>query len=46
MYIHGEYPYFKRELTVPHKVLLPIELYLPNFYVGVIRTPMVNTKNI
>ena len=32
----GGYPDLNRKLTVPHTVVLPIELYLP--YVGVIRT--------
>ena len=40
----GGYPESNRELTVPHTVVLPIELYPPFFllyinYVEVIRTP-------
>ena len=35
----GGYPESNRELTVPHTVVLPIELYPPS-YVGVIRTPI------
>ena len=35
----GGYPESNRELTVPHTVVLPIELY-PPYYVGVIRTPI------
>ena len=35
----GGYPGLNRELTAPHTVALPIELYPPNkYYVGVIRT--------
>ena len=36
----GEYPDLNRKLTVPHTVVLPIELYSPCIiiYVGVIRT--------
>ena len=47
--IQGGYPELNRELTVPHTVVLPIELYPPlliQIYVGVNRTPMVNTKNL
>ena len=41
--LKGEYPDLNRELTVPHTVVLPIELYSPFDYkwfdyVGVIRT--------
>ena len=37
----GGYPDLNRELTVPHTVVLPIELYPPKIcYVGVIRTPI------
>ena len=28
----GGYPELNRELTVPHTVVLPIELYLPFFF--------------
>ena len=35
--IQGGYPESNRELTVPHTVVLPTELY-PPYYVGVIRT--------
>ena len=34
----GGYPELNRELTVPHTVVLPIELYPPLFYVEVTRT--------
>ena len=43
-YIMGVYPDLNRKLTVPHTVVLPIELYPPLvdktyfYYVGVIRT--------
>ena len=34
----GGYPESNREHTVPHTAVLPIELYPPKVYVGVIRT--------
>ena len=41
IYVKGGYPDLNRELTVPHTVVLPIELYPPKIcYVGVIRTPI------
>ena len=35
----GGYPDLNRELTVPHTVVLPIELYPPDFYVKLLFIP-------
>lgn len=37
--IKGGYPDLNRELTVPHTVVLPFELYPPNFII-------INNKNL
>ena len=34
----GKYSDLNRELTVPHTVVLPIELYFPSVYIVVYKT--------
>ena len=46
--LQGGYPDLNRKLTVPHTVVLPIELYLPifKFMLEWFEHSIVNTKNL
>ena len=44
--IMGGYPDLNRKLTVPHTVVLPIELYLPLIMLEWFEHSIVNTKNL
>ena len=44
-YVKGGYPDLNRKLTVPHTVVLPIELHPPYIMLEWFEHSIVNTKN-